>query len=44
MKFTISFLTLGLLAPYVMSYCAAEVVGKDNVPGNVHNDVHQVGL
>ena len=43
-KFTISFLTFGLLAPYVMSYCPAEGVGKDNLPDNVHNDVHQVGL
>ncbi|CAF0820629.1 unnamed protein product [Adineta steineri] len=41
MRFIISFLTLGLLAPLMMSYCLPEVIEKNKSSNNYQNDVHQ---
>jgi hypothetical protein len=44
LKFTLSFLTLGLLAPCVMSYCPAETMVKAKLRENYQNDAHQVNF
>jgi hypothetical protein len=42
--FSLSVLTLGLLAPCVVPYCHAEGVQQDKMPENYHSDIHQVGI
>ncbi len=44
LKFAISFLTLGLLAPFVMLYCPVEDITNDEQSENLPNDIHKVSV